>query len=382
MDTSFLQHPKIDAIVTALVTERGGCVEYDTGAGGREILACAGARLAADIGAPLAVVDSPALHDDIATTVTALEPGVACTLLSAEDPSSLPTNLTGAVLAVHADVLRDQAAREPLHALARTAAHLIVVRHDNSNRTLDALAGRMHAVRIHDLLGRPAPQPPVPAPDRSRPLGEAATRLAAQIYALDEDLATVTSPVAAEQLRLRREGMVESLCIMLEVYADTTMVFAAMAEQVVAGEGARRYRTSLDQHDLTHWRLHSWARERRMPQTPPSSAPLSRARRTTPDHPDETPVPGTRPMTAGDGPAEPATATLSADGADRNKQFTEPRTDGESGHEPCTGQETSTGRTSRERREDSTARHRPLRAHPAGHDIAQQRPGSHGPGPA
>jgi hypothetical protein len=96
-------------------------------------------------------------------------------------------------------------------------------------------------------------------PSRS---AEAAIRLAAQIYALDQDIASASPPHNAEAMRLRRTGMLESLCVVLEVHHNTQMVYPPMAEQVVAREGARRFRSKLADPDLTHWRLQDWARAR------------------------------------------------------------------------------------------------------------------------
>jgi hypothetical protein len=152
MDTSILEHLEIARVVAAIVSNRGGCVQYDQGGGGREVLIAAGARLAAELGMPLTVVESPVLHDAVAADVAELEPSVSCTILSAERPSELPHTFSGGVLAVHADVLREPAVRQPLQNLAEAAEHLIVIRHAHSDTTLDSLAGPRHVLRVQDLM--------------------------------------------------------------------------------------------------------------------------------------------------------------------------------------------------------------------------------------
>jgi hypothetical protein len=49
--------------------------------------------------------------------------------------------------------------RQPLLAMARSADHLVVARHDDSDATLDDLAGPVHALRIRDLMPPPRPNP-------------------------------------------------------------------------------------------------------------------------------------------------------------------------------------------------------------------------------
>ncbi|MFE4304856.1 hypothetical protein ACFRR6_02070 [Streptomyces sp. NPDC056891] len=141
MDTSMLRTPLIAQTVEALVADGGGLITYEQGMGGRETLVAAAAALAARNGSPLTVVESVVLHEETRATVAALQPGVQCTVISARDAALQPPSAPGSVLAVHADLLRDPIAREPLLELARGADHLLVARHDNSDPSLYSLAG-------------------------------------------------------------------------------------------------------------------------------------------------------------------------------------------------------------------------------------------------
>lgn len=59
---------------------------------------------------------------------------------------------------MHADVLRDPDVRRPLLAMAHSASHLVVARHDYSDTTLDALATPGLVLRLRGLMF-PAPRP-------------------------------------------------------------------------------------------------------------------------------------------------------------------------------------------------------------------------------
>jgi hypothetical protein len=242
METSVLAHPVIARTVAAIVADRGGCVEYDQGGGGREVLIAASAGLAAATGQPLTIVEHPLFHDEIRALVAQLQPDVDCTVTSAADAIRESADRIGGVLAVHADVLRSADVRRPLLKRADAADHVVVVRHDYSDTTLDELAGPRHALRIQDLVqpGPPSTLRPVQVPARS---SEAAIRLAAEIYALDQDIAGATPPEAAEVKQLRRTGMLEALCIVLETHHDANIVLPPTAELLVASEGARRFRS-------------------------------------------------------------------------------------------------------------------------------------------
>jgi hypothetical protein len=204
LQTSLLKLPLIAQTVEAIVNGQGGSVEYDQGAGGREVLIAASARLAASAGAPLTVVEFPALHDDITATVAELQPTVAVTVLSAREAAERAEH-TGGVLAIHADVLRETDVRHPLLELARAADHLVVARHAYSDTTLDALTGPAHPLKADQLL-RAAPPHALHTVPRT---AETATRLAAHIYALDQDIASAP-PSQALAMQVRREGMLES----------------------------------------------------------------------------------------------------------------------------------------------------------------------------
>ncbi|MGW3387364.1 hypothetical protein [Streptomyces cinereoruber] len=161
MDTSVLRHPLIAQTVATLVAQGGGVVTYDQGMGGRETLVAAAAALAARTGTRLTVVESVVLHDEVRSTIAALQPTVQCTVLSAHDAAQQPAPAPGGVLAVHADQLRNPAVRRPLLDLARAADHLLVVRHAYSDTSLDDLASPAHTLdqRAFRRLG-PIPNSP------------------------------------------------------------------------------------------------------------------------------------------------------------------------------------------------------------------------------
>lgn len=139
-----LHHPMVARTVEALVADGGGLIAYEQGMGGRETLVAAAAALAARNGAPLTIVEAPVLHDDTRATIAKLRPGVQCTVISAQDAALQPPPSPGSVLAVHADLLRNPAVRQPVLELARATDHLLVARHDYSDPTLDSLAGPSH----------------------------------------------------------------------------------------------------------------------------------------------------------------------------------------------------------------------------------------------
>lgn len=159
MDTKVLNHPLIAQTVAAIVAEGGGCVEYDTGGGGREVLIAASAQLAAATNSQLTIVESRVLHSQIRAMVSDLQTEVSSAVLSADEAPLQPAGSINGVLAVHADVLRDPRVRQPLLAMARSADHLVVARHYYSDATLDDLAGPVHTLGIRDLMPPPAPRP-------------------------------------------------------------------------------------------------------------------------------------------------------------------------------------------------------------------------------
>lgn len=159
MDTKVLKHPLIAQTVAAIVAEGGGCVRYDTGGGGREVLIAASAQLAAATNSQLTIVEYRHLHSQIRAMVSELQTEVSSAVLSADEAALQPAGSVDGVLAVHADVLRDPQVRQPLLAMARSADHLVVARHYYSDATLDDLAGRVHTLGIRDLMPPPAPRP-------------------------------------------------------------------------------------------------------------------------------------------------------------------------------------------------------------------------------
>jgi phosphoenolpyruvate-protein kinase (PTS system EI component) len=159
VDHKVLKHPLIAQTVAAIVTEGGGCVEYDTGGGGREVLIAASAQLAAATNSQLTIVEYRHLHSQIRAMVGELQAEVSSAVLSADEAALQPAGSVDGVLAVHADVLRDPRVRQPLLAMARSADHLVVARHSYSDATLDDLAGPVHTLGIRDLMPPPAPRP-------------------------------------------------------------------------------------------------------------------------------------------------------------------------------------------------------------------------------
>lgn len=142
---------------------RGGLVSYAFGAPGRQIAAAAGARLAADSGTSLTVVDFRHLLPQMRSVVDEVRPGLACTVISAGEAVQQPRNTEG-VLVVHAEVLHDPRTREALLAMAATADSLVVASSDGFDEpALDDLAIPRFVFRPGDLMS-PVPQEPPPRP--------------------------------------------------------------------------------------------------------------------------------------------------------------------------------------------------------------------------
>ncbi|MGW6144424.1 hypothetical protein [Streptomyces sp. NPDC055140] len=152
METSVLKYPRISEVVDSLVAAGGGRVTYDTGCGGREMLIAASARLAVETNTPLTIVEGRILHSEVRAFVSELQPDIRCAVISAEEAAWQPAGSITGVLAVHADVLRYADVREPLLAMARSADHLVVARHDYSDTTLDSLAAPGLELRYGDLM--------------------------------------------------------------------------------------------------------------------------------------------------------------------------------------------------------------------------------------
>ncbi|MFE9250937.1 hypothetical protein [Streptomyces sp. NPDC007088] len=159
MEPSVLNHPRIAGVVDALVAAGGGRVTYDTGCGGREMLIAAAAQLAAETDAPLTIVEARVLHSETRAFVRELQPDIRCAVISADEAALQPAGSIIGVLAVHADVLRDPDVRRPLLAMAHSASHLVVARHDYSDTTLDSLATPGLVLRASDLMPPPRPNP-------------------------------------------------------------------------------------------------------------------------------------------------------------------------------------------------------------------------------
>ncbi|MGW3957579.1 hypothetical protein ACWEKM_43430 [Streptomyces sp. NPDC004752] len=89
METNLLKHPLIAQTVAAIVAEGGGCVEYDIGGGGREVLIAASAQLAAATNSQLTIVESRVLHSQIRAMVSELQTEVFSAVLSTRWPEQL-----------------------------------------------------------------------------------------------------------------------------------------------------------------------------------------------------------------------------------------------------------------------------------------------------
>ncbi|WP_331732382.1 hypothetical protein OG613_47905 (plasmid) [Streptomyces sp. NBC_00015] len=161
--TDVLTHPEAAQLVDSLVASGGGLVSYAFGAPGRQIAAAAGARLAADSGTSLTVVDFRHLLPQMRSVVDEVRPGLACTVISAGEAVQQPRNTEG-VLVVHAEVLHDPRTREALLAMAATADSLVVASSDGFDEpALDDLAIPRFVFRPGDLMS-PVPQEPPPRP--------------------------------------------------------------------------------------------------------------------------------------------------------------------------------------------------------------------------
>lgn len=201
MEPSVLNHPRIAEVVDTLVAAGGGRVTYDTGGGGREMLIAAGAQLAAETRAPLTIVEARVLHSEIRAFVREMQPDIRCAVISADEAALQPAGSVNGVLAVHADVLRDADVRQPLLAMAHSADHLVVARHDYSDTTLDALATPGLVLRLRDLMP-PGPRPnPVAVRERKQRF---IRQLNAQKDAMSfEDLAEMMQNVDPDEVRNR-----------------------------------------------------------------------------------------------------------------------------------------------------------------------------------
>lgn len=158
-----LTHPEAAQLVDSLVASGGGLVSYGFGAPGRQIAAAAGARLAADSGTSLTVVDSRHLLPQLRKVVDEVSPGLACALISAADAARQPRSTDG-VLVLHAELLHDPRTREALLAMASTADSLIVASsYDFDEPALDALALPRFDFR-HSELTPPIPHEPGQGP--------------------------------------------------------------------------------------------------------------------------------------------------------------------------------------------------------------------------
>ncbi|MCZ1012270.1 hypothetical protein [Streptomyces lydicus] len=146
-----LTHPEAAQLVDSLVASGGGVVSYSFGAPGRQIAAAAGARLAADKGASLTVVDFRHMLAQARSVVDEVRPGLACTLLSAGEAARQHRS-TGGVLIVHAELLHDPRTRRALLSMAGTADSLIVAsKGEFDEPALETLALSRFVFRPSDL---------------------------------------------------------------------------------------------------------------------------------------------------------------------------------------------------------------------------------------
>lgn len=160
LNTEELTQSGVKECLDALVGSGGGLLLYDQGLAGREALVAAGAQLAAASGRPLTVVDASSLRDDTAAFLDQL--GTPHHIfLSPAQAAHWPTGFTpDAVLAIHADVLLDPAAEEPLLAAAREASnqgHLLVARRPDGIPLLDALTAQTHQLVTGPVTTAQAP---------------------------------------------------------------------------------------------------------------------------------------------------------------------------------------------------------------------------------
>ncbi|WP_331732385.1 hypothetical protein OG613_47910 (plasmid) [Streptomyces sp. NBC_00015] len=226
MDSSVLKHSRIAEIVNSLVAARGGRVTYDTGCGGREMLIAAGAHLAAETGAQLTIVEARVLHSEVRALVHELQPGIRSAVISADEAALQPAGTTTGVLAVHADVLRNADVREPLLAMAHSADHLLVARHDYSDTTLDSLAAPGLVLRSEDLMLTATP-PPGPRPGAAE---RRATTIPPGLYALVA--ARRSTPPSSEE---RKQRFLQQLN---EASEEQKLGFDELAREVLSEDPA------------------------------------------------------------------------------------------------------------------------------------------------
>jgi len=72
---------------------------------------------------------------------------------------------------------------------------------------------------------------------------EVCCRIAETIYALDQDIAAENREEEARAMQIRRNAMLDALCIALEVRSGKSLVLPPDADLVVSTEGARRFRS-------------------------------------------------------------------------------------------------------------------------------------------
>ncbi|WP_440581235.1 hypothetical protein [Streptomyces sp. PT19] len=144
-------HPEAVQVIDSLVASRGGHLSYSIGAPGRETAVAAGARLAAESGTPLTVIDFRHLQAHIRSIVNDLHPDLPCTVLAAGEAVQQTRGSQG-VWIVHTDLLRAPGIRDALLPLARAADKLITVGRDDRGEPLpDAVAAPRFVLRPSDL---------------------------------------------------------------------------------------------------------------------------------------------------------------------------------------------------------------------------------------
>ncbi|MFG3207793.1 hypothetical protein [Streptomyces sp. NPDC048192] len=224
-----LTHPEAAQPVDALVAAGGGLVDYGLGAPGRQVAVAAGARLAADSGASLTVVDVRHMLPQIRSVLQELYPRLACAVISAHEAAEQPPRTEG-VLVVHTDLLLAPGVREALLDMARTADHLVLAGGEDfdasvlENRALPRFVSQPSdpTPPVPHEPARPHPAAPQPRGSaegwRAAPAGEREQRLRRQsrpqpmseqdaaAYAELADLIQKTDP---DQLRARIEEMRE-----------------------------------------------------------------------------------------------------------------------------------------------------------------------------
>lgn len=133
------------------MASQGGHLSYSFGAPGREIAVAAGARLAAERGTPLTVIDFRHVQAQIRSIVTDLHPGLPCTVLAAGEAVQQTPSPEG-VWVIHTDLLRAPSTHDALLALARTAGILITAGRDDRGEPFpDAVAAPRFVFQPSDL---------------------------------------------------------------------------------------------------------------------------------------------------------------------------------------------------------------------------------------